>query len=95
VNASIDNRSFCFEIMTAMEEMELGALLELFIPMRVGRQVTKKMRLGSLDLLVVSFGCTPIRQVRRIRAKSFGTGRISSFDIVRYLPRVMPNRHES
>ena len=49
MNVSIDTRSFCFEQMTPVEEMDLGALLEL-------RQVTKKMRLGSLDLLVVSFG---------------------------------------
>ena len=35
MNVSIDNRSSCFEIMTAVEEMELGALLELF-PKRRG-----------------------------------------------------------
>jgi hypothetical protein len=77
--------------MTVVEEMELGALLELFNPTSLaGYQKDEAGKLGPFSGLAA-----PIRQDRRIRAKSFDTARISNFNVVRYLPRVTPNLHES
>lgn len=41
--------------MTEVEDIELGTFFGAVGPRKVG-QVTKSMRLGSLDLLVVGFG---------------------------------------